>query len=54
MHKDPVVQEVRHVKEEIASRYGHDLQAIAKAASERREQLGLEAVSHPPKRITAS
>ena len=49
MPEDPIVNEVRRVRDEHASRYGYDLRAIYKALKEREESSGRKHVSYPPR-----
>lgn len=53
MLTDPIVEEVRRVREEYAARFDHDLDAIARDLREQAKQLekqGWQVVSLPPKR----
>ena len=52
MPEDSVIKEVRRVKEEIASKHGCDIRAIAQEARELCQSKGLKTVSRPPKRVT--
>ena len=53
MHEDPVIREVRRIKEDIAAQYGYDVRAIAKAAREHSQKHGRKTVSRPPKRVAS-
>jgi len=51
MIHDPVVEEVRCVKEKIAAQYGYDVRKIAKAMrAQQRSQERKKAASAPPAR----
>ncbi|TDI41800.1 MAG: hypothetical protein E2P02_14185 [Acidobacteria bacterium] len=50
MPEDPIVNEVRRVRDEHASRHGYDLRAIYKALKEREESSGREHVSYPSRK----
>ena len=52
MPDDPVIKEVRRVKEEIASRHEYSIRAIAQEARELCRRKGLTTVSRAPKRVT--
>jgi len=47
---DPIVEEVRKVREEHAARFCHDLKAIFDDLKATERQRGREVVSLPPKR----
>ena len=49
MHKDPIVEEVRKYRQQIAAKFGYDLRAIAEDARKRQATSGLPVVK-PPKR----
>ncbi len=49
MPEDPIVNEVRRVRDEHASRYGYDLGAIYKALKEREKSSGRKYVTYPPR-----
>jgi hypothetical protein len=48
---DPVVEEVRKVREEYAARFNYDIAAICKDLREQGKAGGYEFVSLPPKRV---
>ncbi|MEW6670020.1 MAG: hypothetical protein AB1512_32825 [Thermodesulfobacteriota bacterium] len=50
MAKDYIVEEVRHVREKQATRYGFDIKAILTAAKRRQRRSGLKVVSLLPKK----
>jgi hypothetical protein len=51
MHEDPIVAEVRRIREEHSARFGHDLDAIFRDIQERQRTSGRTYVSFPPRRI---
>ena len=48
--KDPIVEEVRRVRERLAARYGYDVQKIAAAARRRQKRSGRKVVSFVAKK----
>jgi hypothetical protein len=50
MWKDPIVEEVRRVRERHAAAYGYDLKAICKALKEEQRRGGRKVVSLRPKK----
>ena len=52
---DPIVDEVRRIRDELAARFNYDLQAIYRhlkqREKEREERTGRKFVSYPPRRI---
>ena len=50
MWKDPVVEEVRRVRERHAAKYDYDLKAISKALRDEQRESGRKVVSLPPKK----
>ena len=48
--KDPIVAEVRRVREELAAKHGFDLKAIFAAARKRQAKSGHKVVSFVAKR----
>ena len=49
--RDPIVEEVRKVREEHAARFNHDLKAIAEDLRRRQAESGHKIVSYPPRRV---
>ena len=49
MSRDPIVEEVRHYRDEYAKRFTYDLQAIYRDLKEKQEKSGRKVVSFPPK-----
>lgn len=50
MWKDEIVEEVRRVREELASKFDHDIDAIIANARKEQEISDRKVVSFPPKR----
>jgi hypothetical protein len=50
MWKDPIVEEVRRVRDAHAARFDYDLAAICEDFRERERRSGRKVVSLPPKR----
>ena len=50
MLKDPIVDEVRSVREGLAAKYGFDVKAILLAAKKRQSQSSRKVVSLVPKK----
>ena len=50
MARDPIVEEVRAIRDELAAQFDYDVRAIAEDARKRQEQSGHKVVSLPPKR----
>ena len=53
MWNDPIVEEVRKIREEHAARFDYDLKKIFQDIKEREEKSGHKVVSLPPKRVEA-
>ena len=51
MWEDPIVKEVRKIREEHSSRFGHDLDRIYRELKRREETSGRRYVSHPPRPV---
>ena len=52
MIKDPIVEEVRAVRDSIARKYGYDIHKIVQAIREMEQHSGREYVTLPPRRVT--
>jgi len=50
MESDPIVEEVRAIREAYASRFSFDLQAIGRDLREKEKDSGRKIVSFPPRR----
>jgi len=50
MSSDPIVAEIRAIREQIAARFNYDIDAIVKDAQERDAVGDREVVSRPPRR----
>ena len=51
MFRDPIVDEVRAIREAIAKEHGNDLRAIVQALQHRQAERGRKLVSLPPRRV---
>ena len=51
MWEDPIVEEVRKVREDHAARFGYDLKAIYRDLKRQEEESGRTFVSWPPRRV---
>ena len=51
MWKDPIVEETRSRREELARRFNHDIKAIGDELRRQREASGQKPYSRPPKRV---
>jgi hypothetical protein len=47
--QDPIVEEVRAIREAYAARFKYDLQAIYRDLKEQERQCGWQTVSFPPR-----
>lgn len=54
MYEDPIVEEVRRIKEAHAARYGYDTRAMACALQEEQRKGGRKVVALTPKRPIAA
>ena len=52
MWEDPIVEEVRKVREAHAAKFNYDLQAIYQDLKAQEKQSGRTFVAYPPKRIS--
>lgn len=50
MWKDPIVEEIRRIRDAHAAKFGYDLQAIYEDLKRQERESGHEIVSFPPKR----
>ena len=50
MWKDPIVEEIRKIREEHAARFNHDLDAIYRDLKEQEKRNQRKVVTLPPKR----
>ena len=51
MWKDPIVEETRNRREELARRFNYDIKAIGEELRRQRKASGQEPLTRPPKRI---
>jgi hypothetical protein len=49
MWKDPIVEEVRMLREQYASQFNHDIERIFIDIQKRQAQIGKKLVSFPPR-----
>jgi hypothetical protein len=49
MPTDPIVAEIRRIREQLAARFGHDIRAIVRYAQERDASGDREVVRLPPR-----
>jgi hypothetical protein len=50
--EDPIVAEVRRIRDEHAARFGYDLDAIFRDLQDRQRTSGRQYVSFPPRRVS--
>ena len=51
MAKDPIIEEIRAIRDEFAKEHGYDVKAIVAALQREEAESGLQVISLPPKRI---
>ena len=51
MRDDPVVAEVRAIRDKLAAECGYDVQEIFRRIRRRQAESGLEYVRYPPRRV---
>jgi hypothetical protein len=51
MWQDPIVTEVRKIREALAARFDYDVRALCQALQEQEQQSERPKVSFPPKRV---
>ncbi|MBI4607064.1 MAG: hypothetical protein HY721_34300 [Planctomycetes bacterium] len=49
MFRDPIVEEVRAIRDQFAARHNYDLDAIVRALKKASEESGRQVVSLPPR-----
>ena len=52
MQKDPIVEEIRKIREEHSAKFNHDLRAIYKDLKEQERTSGRRYMKYPAKRTT--
>ena len=52
MFKDPIVEEVRTIRQKHAARFNYDIKKIAEDLNNKQKQAGRKIVSYPPKPVT--
>jgi hypothetical protein len=50
--QDPIVEEIRAIREEFAKEHGYDVKAIVAALQREEAESGLQVISLPPKRLS--
>ena len=50
MSRDPIVEEMRRIKEEHAARSNYDIEAMGKSLQEEQKRCGIKVVSYARKR----
>lgn len=51
MWHDPIVEEVRQIRERYAAKFNYDLKAICRDLRVRQKKAGRKVVALPPKRV---
>ena len=51
MSRDPIVDEIRAIREEYAEQFNYDLDAIFRDVKRQERESGRQFVTRPPKRI---
>jgi hypothetical protein len=54
MWRDPIVEEIRKLREEYAARFNYDIKAICYEARKHQETSERKTVSLPPKRVASA
>lgn len=52
MEPDPIVDEIRAIRDEFARRFNYDIAAIAQALNQASKEQGRQLVTLPPRRTT--
>ncbi|MFH0787191.1 MAG: hypothetical protein V2B13_06195 [Pseudomonadota bacterium] len=52
MFTDPIVEEVRAIRQKHAARFNYDIKKIAEDLNKKQKQAGRKIVSYPPKPVT--
>jgi len=52
MFKDPIVEEVRRIRQEHSARYGHDIHRICEALRKRERESGRLLVNFGPRKLS--
>ena len=53
MWVDPIVEEIRQIREAYAAKFNYDIEAIVKDIQRQQKESGREFVTLPKKRLTA-
>jgi len=51
MAQDPIIEEIRAIRDEFAKEHGYDIKAIVAALQREEAESGRQVISLPPKRI---
>jgi hypothetical protein len=51
MSEDPIVQEIRRIREAHAAKFGYDLAAICRDLKEKEKESGRKFVTFPPRKV---
>ena len=54
MWRDPIVEEIRNLREEYAARFNYDIKAICREARKHQETSERKTVSLAPKRVASA
>ena len=54
MWKDPIVEEARNRREELARRFNYDIKAIGGVLRRQQKASGQKPITRPPKRVKAT
>ena len=54
MWKDPIVEETRSRREELARRFNYDIKAIGEALRRQQKASGRKPITRPPKRVKST
>jgi hypothetical protein len=52
VEQDPIIEEIRAIRESFAKEHGYDVKAIVAALRREEAESGLDVVSFPPKRLS--
>lgn len=53
MFEDPIVEEVRRIRDKLAARFDYNIEAIVENARKEQEASGHKTVSFPPRKAKA-
>ncbi len=52
MFKDPIVEEVRRIRQEHSAQYGHDIHRICEALRKKEKESGRKLVNFGPRKLS--